>query len=52
MKKRLVDELDIIRNHSLKSVYKNYVFGKMNNLPYNNDVVYEIRILEHIYIDL
>jgi len=52
MKKRLVDELDIIRNHSLKSVCKNYVFGKMNNLPYNNDVVYEIRILEHIYIDL
>ena len=52
VRKRLVDGLDIIRNHSLKSVCKDYVFGKIHNLSYNNDVVYEIRILEHIYIDL
>ena len=52
MRKGLVDELDVVRNYSLKSIYEDCVFGKIYNLLYDNDVVYEIRVMECIHIYL
>jgi len=52
VRKGLVDRLDIIRNYGLKSIYEDCVFGKIYNLPYNDDVVHETKVMENIYIDL
>ena len=52
VRKGLVDELDVVRNYSLKSIYEDCVFGKIYNLLYDNDVVYEIRVMECIHIYL
>jgi len=52
VRKGLVNRLDIIGNHGLKSVCENYIFGKIHNLLYNDDVVDKTKIMEYIYIDL
>ena len=52
VRKGLVDELDVVRNYSLKSIYEDCVFEKIYNLLYDNDVIYEIRVMECIHIDL
>lgn len=52
MRKGLVDELDVVRNYSLKSIYEDCVFGKIYNLLYDNDVIHETRVIKCIYIDL
>ena len=51
VRKRLVNRLGIIGNHSLKSVCDNYIFEKIYNLLYNNNIVDKTKIMEYIYID-
>ena len=52
VKKRLVDELNIVGAHTVESICENCIFGKIYNLLYNEEIIYKIKVLEYIHVDL
>jgi len=52
VQKGLLDGLDMIGDHKMKGTCKDCIFGKMHNLPYNEEVIHETRVMEHIHVDL
>lgn len=52
MKKGLVDELNIVGAHTVEVICENCIFGKIYNLLYNEEIIYKIKVLEYIHVDL
>ena len=42
----------MIGDHRIKGTCEDCIFGKMYNLLYNEEVIYETRVMEHIHVDL
>jgi len=52
VKKGLVDELNIVGAHTVEGICENCIFGKIYNLLYNEEIIYKIKVLEYIHVDL
>jgi len=52
VKDKLVDELTIHSNLSLKGLCEDCVFGKHTTHSYHKNPTYETEVLEQIYIDI